>query len=326
MLHRVVRENLETFLADARERLGTGYPRFVENEFRRYLECGLLPHGFARVRCESCGHDRLVAFSCKSRGVCPSCAGRRMSDTAAFLADHVLPIASYRQWTFSVPRWLRPRMVRDGQVLSRVLGVFLGTVFSWQQRRARAEGLSDPATGSVTFVQRFGSALNLHLHFHAVLPDGVFVHPAGDEAALAFTALPPPSDLDVTSLTDRLARRLTKLFSDHDERPLRDEEEALASSWAESSSSADWRRSFRRRAKTRSGSTVYSPAAHGTAPRSPRFSRRARHRPNPQPPRRPPPATAPESRVRENSCGPPFFGAYLHTTSWFALAATGPCG
>ena len=61
VLHRVVRENLETFLADARERLGTGYPRFVENEFRRYLECGILAHGFARVRCESCGHDRLVA-------------------------------------------------------------------------------------------------------------------------------------------------------------------------------------------------------------------------------------------------------------------------
>ena len=63
-----------------------------------------------------------------------------MSDTAAFLADHVLPIAPYRQWTFSVLRWLRPRMVRDGRVLSRVLGVFLGTVFAWQRRSARTRG------------------------------------------------------------------------------------------------------------------------------------------------------------------------------------------
>ena len=113
-----------------------------------------------------------------------------MSDTAAFLADHVLPIAPYRQWTFSVPRWLRPRMVRDGRVLSRVLGVFLGTVFAWQRRSARTRGHADASVGSVTFVQRFGSALNLHLHFHAVLPDGVFVHPDGAApGTLAFVEL-----------------------------------------------------------------------------------------------------------------------------------------
>jgi hypothetical protein len=126
-------------------------------------------------------------------------------------------------------------MVRDGRVLSRVLGVFLGAVFSWQRRRARERGLADPATGSVTFLQRFGSAINLHVHYHSVVPDGVFVHPDGGEpGALSFVELPPPTDLDLTRLTDRLARRLTALFSEPDERPLRDEEEALAASWAES--------------------------------------------------------------------------------------------
>lgn len=116
-----------------------------------------------------------------------------------------------------------------------VLGVFLGAVFSWQRRRARERGLADPAAGSVTFVQRFGSALNLHVHFHAVLPDGVLVRPEGGEpGSLSFVELPPPTDLDVTRLTDRLARRLTALFSEPDERPLEDEEEALVASWAES--------------------------------------------------------------------------------------------
>jgi hypothetical protein len=51
-LHAVVRENLETLLEEARERSegGYGYPGFVEKEFRRYLDCGLLAHGFARLR------------------------------------------------------------------------------------------------------------------------------------------------------------------------------------------------------------------------------------------------------------------------------------
>ena len=34
-------------------------------------------------KCTSCGHGFLVAFSCKGRGVCPSCTGRRMAQTAA---------------------------------------------------------------------------------------------------------------------------------------------------------------------------------------------------------------------------------------------------
>ena len=46
-LHAVVREHLETLMEDARERSegGYGYPGFVEKEFRRYLDCGLLAHG-----------------------------------------------------------------------------------------------------------------------------------------------------------------------------------------------------------------------------------------------------------------------------------------
>ncbi len=60
-LHRVLRENLETFLARARER-DRPVPRFVERELRAFLECGLLCYGFIRVRCSGCRYERLVAF------------------------------------------------------------------------------------------------------------------------------------------------------------------------------------------------------------------------------------------------------------------------
>lgn len=77
-------------LAAAREAVGRPLPKYVQEEFEAYLN-GRLEHGFLRVRCEDCHAEKLVAFSCKRRGFCPSCGARRMTDSAAFLADEVLP-------------------------------------------------------------------------------------------------------------------------------------------------------------------------------------------------------------------------------------------
>ena len=63
--------------------------------------------GFLRVRCEGCHHERLVTFSCKRRGICPSCGARRMSESAALLVDDVLPHQPIRQWVLSFPFPLR---------------------------------------------------------------------------------------------------------------------------------------------------------------------------------------------------------------------------
>ncbi len=80
VLYRVVQEHLETFLTLADDPTGPGLPGYVERDFRKYLECGILAHGFARARCRDCGEDFLVAFSCKARGACPSCNTRRMGE------------------------------------------------------------------------------------------------------------------------------------------------------------------------------------------------------------------------------------------------------
>ena len=89
VLYRVVSAYWPSF-RERMEGLGS-LPKFVVNEVDEYLRCGLLEYGFIRAVCESCGFDRLVAFSCKRRGFCPSCLGRRMSDTAVWLTEHVLP-------------------------------------------------------------------------------------------------------------------------------------------------------------------------------------------------------------------------------------------
>jgi hypothetical protein len=81
-LHKIVSENLESWLP-WREAAERPVPGYVEEELRGYLECGILCFGFARALCTGCGQAFVVAFSCKGRGVCPSCNGRHMAQTAA---------------------------------------------------------------------------------------------------------------------------------------------------------------------------------------------------------------------------------------------------
>ena len=100
------------------EQDGPGLPRFVTRELERALTCGVLAHGFARLRCTQCGQDELVAFSCKGRGFCPSCGGRRMADTAAHLVDEVLPEVRVRQWVLSFPYRIRFLLAFDPALCS----------------------------------------------------------------------------------------------------------------------------------------------------------------------------------------------------------------
>jgi len=104
LLYRVIDEDLDAFLETARRHAdGASLPAFVEQEFRHFLTCGVLAHGFARLRCTDCALERLVLFSCKGRGFCPSCGGRRMTECAAPLVDEVLPRVPVRQWVPSLP-------------------------------------------------------------------------------------------------------------------------------------------------------------------------------------------------------------------------------
>lgn len=96
-------------------------PRFCRREVEGFLRCGILAHGFARVFCEGCRQDEVVAFSCKGRGFCPSCGTRRVVDTAAFLVDKVIPDdAPVRQWVLSLPYRVRFICAHDLAALAAV--------------------------------------------------------------------------------------------------------------------------------------------------------------------------------------------------------------
>ena len=210
LLYRVLLNHLETFLQRTRTR-EHALPFHVERELRSYLECGILAHGFLRLCCAECNASRTVAFSCKGRGFCPSCMARRMSDTAARLSDAVLPAVPVRQWVLSLPIEIRYRLAYDGPLISAFLAVFLRTVQAWYRQQARAQGYTQVQCGCVTFVQRFGSALNLNPHFHVLMLDGVYAcGEAGD--APVFVPAPPLRDADVQRIVEMAAHRLVRLL------------------------------------------------------------------------------------------------------------------
>jgi len=119
-LYQVVQDHLDTFLAQVEQETGTGLPQFATDEFSAFLECGILAHGFLRLRCGDCAHEKLVAFSYKRRGFCPACGTRRMAETAAPLVEHVIPHVPVRQWVVSFPITLRYLFASQPQMLSRL--------------------------------------------------------------------------------------------------------------------------------------------------------------------------------------------------------------
>jgi ribosomal protein S27E len=154
---------------------GKSLPDHVHREFEAYLKCGRLEYGFLRVRCDKCHFERLVAFSCKKRGFCPSCGARRMAETAALLAEEVFPDVPLRQWVISFPFPLRYLFAAHPQAMGKVLGVIYRAISTHLIHKAGYR-LRDSATGAVTLIQRFGSALNLNIHFHILFLDGVYAY------------------------------------------------------------------------------------------------------------------------------------------------------
>jgi hypothetical protein len=128
-----------------------------------------------------------------------------MADTAAHLVDHVLPSAPYRQWVLSLPKPLRLRLARHPAWTTWVGGLIVRAITAWQRRVARARHLAAPQTGAITFDQRFGGLVNLNVHFHLLVPDGVFTPTADDGLALALLPAPTGTDLLGSSIASSAA-------------------------------------------------------------------------------------------------------------------------
>ena len=197
----LVRRHLAEFLEGCEERAGP-LPAFVKAELEGFAGCGDFELGFVRTCCRSCGDELRVPFSCKSRGCCPSCMGRRMAEGAALLVDHVLPAVGYRQWVLSFPGPMAVRLGYDAPLLAAIAGRLARAVMqdvrrSVKQQHGLASALSLHA-GVVTVVQRFRSDLGLYVHLHCLVTDGAYEEQGDGE--LRFLAAPPPTPERMTAV------------------------------------------------------------------------------------------------------------------------------
>ena len=208
-LYAVVRDNLATLYGAVDDgAVSIALPAFVKKELEGFLDCGLACRGFARLRCEACGESRLVSFSCKGRGFCPSCLGRRMASTAANLVEHVLPeSAPLRQWVLTVPFPWRKRLAYDGELLGALTRIFVSTVLGFYKARMKKEGVANGQSGAVVVVQRTSSDLKTNPHLHVLFLDGVY-RDLGDEAV--FRELPRLSTREVGEVLERAVKRMTR--------------------------------------------------------------------------------------------------------------------
>jgi ribosomal protein S27E len=207
-LYRIVERywpELESLLASREQQL----PKYVREEFEGYLRCGRLEHGFLRVACEDCRDEKLVAFSCKGRGFCPSCGAKRMVEGAALLVDEILPADPVRQWVISFPFQLRILFARHPEWLTQVLGI-VWRVLSGHLIRKAGQTRKTARTGSVTLIQRFGSALNLNIHLHMLILDGVYAE--NGHGKLRFQRVRGPTGHEIRELLATIARRVGTLL------------------------------------------------------------------------------------------------------------------
>lgn len=97
-----------------------------------------------------------------------------MADSAVLLVDEVLPHQPMRQWVLSVPFPLRFLIASQPVVMGKVLGIVYRTIATHLTKKSGFTKTTSQA-GAVTLIQRFGSALNLNIHFHMLFLDGVYI-------------------------------------------------------------------------------------------------------------------------------------------------------
>ncbi len=135
------------------------------------MSCGILDEGFVRMACPDCHKERLLPFSCKSRGFCPSCSKKRQLLFAEYFCDHIAEDVGHRHLVFTIPKRLRWVFARHKNLLH-----LLATCAyeSYKLVMQEASGCEKDVGGAVCCLQTFGTWLDYHPHVHMLATWGSF--------------------------------------------------------------------------------------------------------------------------------------------------------
>jgi len=144
---------------------------YVKKVIYRYLDCGDPHNGFARVKCNNCGHEYLLAFSCKRRHFCPSCHQKRVVEFGEWLCEQVIKAVPHRHFIFSIPKILRRYFLYNRGLLSELSRCGWESLKTFFQEAVPEE---DAVPGAVIAIQSFGDFLGFNPHLHVLISDGCF--------------------------------------------------------------------------------------------------------------------------------------------------------
>ena len=184
--------------------------RIIPEVVHKFLECGNLERGFARIRCDHCEHEYLLAFSCKSRWFCPSCHQKNVQTTARFILGQVVAAVPHRHYVLAIPRMLRTYFQRHRHLLKR-----LCTLAHESLREYFRTALDCPegVPAIIMTLHTFGEYLDFHPHIHALVADGLFVRPASNTGSSQTQTLnPQPLALNFHPAPNAPLKPLEELF------------------------------------------------------------------------------------------------------------------
>jgi hypothetical protein len=194
-LYRLVVDHFAELKACYPERFENTYgpwPAHWDRVIEKFLACGDLSYGFARVYCDTCQHSYLRAHSCGTRGFCPSCEARRRALWAEHVVTNVLPRdLPYRMAVFTIPRCLRPTFMRERTLAGDLSREAYECTRSFVSEHSGADGVPY----FVSVIQWFGDLANAHVHAHAIVSLGV--------KATDGSFHPAPQDLDLSALEEK---------------------------------------------------------------------------------------------------------------------------
>jgi hypothetical protein len=179
VFYRVFFYYFERFLQEYEHRFEKEYGYFrpvIQDVVEKYLDCGNPMCGFARIRCPDCGEERLLMFSCKTRGFCPSCHAKRREEWGEWMREELLLDVPHRQVVFTIPKMLRLFFRYERKLLNLLC---LSAVRTLVEFLHAATGL-ELMPGVVAVIQTFGDRINFHPHIHVLMteggtaPDGAF--------------------------------------------------------------------------------------------------------------------------------------------------------
>jgi len=148
------------------------YRPVISHVVRKYLECGDLHQGFARIKCPDCYHQMILAFSCRGRWFCPSCHNKKVVQFGHHLKETVLYPVPHRQYVFSIPKILRKFFLYDRKLLGKLSQCAAKALTKFFKITL---GKKTGIPGIVVAIQSFGDYARFHPHLHALVADGLFL-------------------------------------------------------------------------------------------------------------------------------------------------------